>query len=236
MVKKAKYSSELTEEDHRVINHIILVCATSFSMLLMKYQSPEQLANYWRKKIFNTKLGLAGFCLLLDARSKSSSKRLVSPTQLNNEIARKMHASDFNENEINSTVPLKSEKLPDSYLHPRDMRKVLMVCEEIGFYIHIEGKKDIKKEAKSRPGRSKSEIKKIKGRPSRYKIANDIDKFSKVLSKPQARELLNESLLKSNLFYSYLKFISKAFWYALRKDKTASGEGFQSSQHQHKQV
>jgi hypothetical protein len=41
--------------------------------------------------------------------------------------------------------------------------------------------------------------------------------------------LLNESLLKSNLFYSYLKFISKAFWYALRKDKTPAEKVFRAA-------
>jgi hypothetical protein len=130
---------------------------------------------------------------------------------------------DLNECKINSAASLKGEKLPDSYLPPRDMRKVLKRLEKQGIYIHIEGKKHIKEEAKSRPGKSKfsNEIRpRLKGRPSMYKISDYVDKFSKVISKPEACKLLNDSLLKSNLFYSVLKFVLKAFWYALRKDKT----------------
>jgi len=41
-----------------------------------------------------------------------------------------------------------------------------------------------------------------------------------VLSKPEARELLNDSLTKSILFCSYLRFTLEAFCYAIRNDKT----------------
>jgi hypothetical protein len=220
VVKKAKYSSQLTKEDHMVINHIILMCATSFVMMLTRFHNPKELGNYWYRK-YKSRFELAFCYLFFDINS--GFKQLVGSTQLNKKIASALAVCDLNERDNTSAVSLKGKKLqPGTYLHPRDMSKLLKYLEQVGVYIHIEGKKAIKKEAKSRPGKKPYNETKptIKGRPSMYKISNDCEKFSKVLSKPEARELLNDSLTKSNLFYSYLRFTLKAFCYAIRNDKT----------------
>jgi hypothetical protein len=74
VVKKAKYSSGLTEEDHKVINHIILMFAICFSMLLTKYHSPKELANYWNKKISIQSQHLPIFlCFLMQKANPLSS-------------------------------------------------------------------------------------------------------------------------------------------------------------------
>jgi hypothetical protein len=198
------------------------MCATFFVMMLTRFDNPKELGNFLYRK-YKSRFELAFCYLFFDVNS--GFEQLVGSSQLNKKIASALAVGDLNEHDNTSAVSLKGKKLqPGTYLHPRDMSKLLKRLEKACICINIKGKKDIKKEAKSRPGKSKSfssETKPtIRGRPSKYKITDDVERFSKVLSKPDARELLNDSLTKSNLFYSYLRFTLKAFCYAIRNDKT----------------
>lgn len=121
------------------------MCAILHVMMLTRFHNPKELGNFWYRK-YKSRFELA-FCYLFFDVNRGF-KQLVGSNQLNKKIASALAVGDLNEHYNTSAVSLKGKKLqPGTYLHPRDMSKLLKRLEKAGICINIKGKKAIKKKA-----------------------------------------------------------------------------------------
>ena len=103
--------------------------------------------------------------------------------------------------------------------------KVLKVLAQNNIYDHIYGKKEIKHLlGRGKPGKRKSYDttentgKRLGGKPSAYKISKKFEALLKLMEKPEACDAIRKVLVKSNLAYKIEKFVTLAFYFAIKKD------------------
>ena len=107
------------------------------------------------------------------------------------------------------------------------MSSFLKKLEEEGIFIHSEGKEEIRRQEYKtrRPGRkgSSDEVRDDDhgGRPSDYKVTEEVEKLKKVMEKPGAIDFLYEKIINSGLAHKIEKFKMSAFFYATKKDEPA---------------
>jgi hypothetical protein len=124
------------------------------------------------------------------------------------------------------TTRLDDNVQSDIYLDPRRITEMLQKLESVGVYLNITGKKQIKSQrGKTKRGKRQKHdttIPNPAGRPSVYKITDLFQKLKRVMSKPEAQDLLYKHLKQSKLLYKYEKFMIEAGYHAIRMDETVA--------------
>jgi hypothetical protein len=212
MVKKAKYSSHLTEQDNEVIEYVILICGAVFYNLINKYHSPKEYAEKVILKVARSKKDLATGFLIFSARKEQPPNQLFWPDRKNSRLAKVMQQDQHVEDD-------------DRYLHPRALSEILNVLAQDNIYDHIYGKKEIKHLlGRRKPGKRKNYDttentgKRLGGKPSAYKISKKFEALIRLMEKPEACEAIRKVLVESKLAYKIEKFVTLAFYFAVKKD------------------
>jgi hypothetical protein len=117
-----------------------------------------------------------------------------------------------------------SEQESSKFFHPRKMTKVLKEVEEMGVFDQLMGKKEMRQ--LERPvrhaGKKPSDGYKrdLGGKPSAYKVTQELEKLKNVMEKPGAIELVWKKIARSGLAYGLVKYQQLALWHAAKMDET----------------
>jgi hypothetical protein len=226
MAKKTKYPAQkLTDKDKKILDQVFIKYAVEFYALIKKYPNPKKYAENVIVKKLRSNENIATLYTIGYARNCPSDHKF-KPRQINKTLA----------NDIRRTIPqdyirLRSEENEDrskGFLHPRDLReRVLKPLENQGIFIHLEGKEEIRRQERERhrPGkkRSSDEVRDDDhgGRPSAYKVTEEVEKLKKAMKKPGSIDYLYEKIINSNLAHKIEKFNMSALFHATKIDETA---------------
>ena len=119
-----------------------------------------------------------------------------------------------------------------AYINSTDMTEILH-CFEVGKICqNIIGKKEVKrlvkKSQRGKPKNSDDTHVKSPGRPSVYKITQEVEKLKALMSKPEACDRIRNAVVESRLVHKYLKFLLQALYYAARQDKSVADKLFRA--------
>jgi hypothetical protein len=226
MAKKTKYPAQkLTKKDKIILDQIVIKYAVTFYALIQKYPNAKRYAENVIVKKLRSNENIATLYTIGYIRNYPPDY-VFRPGQINKTLA----------NDIRRTIPqdymtLDSEENEDNskrLLHPRDLReRVLKPLENHGIFIHLEGKAEIRSQERKRhrPGK-KSSSDEVRdddhgGRPSAYKVTEEVEKLKKVMEKPRAIDFLYEKIIRSGLAHKLEKFKMLAFFHATKIDETA---------------
>jgi hypothetical protein len=141
---------------------------------------------------------------------------LFKPGELKQELA-----NDIQQNytditrEIEGYISRNKKLLSSRFLRERVLQKL----EEDDILLRLEGKKEIRSYQRHlrRPGK-KSSSRPIYnargGKPSAYKVSDEVQKLKKVMAKPEALDFLYNKVIRSRLAYKLARFTFLVFLYA----------------------
>jgi hypothetical protein len=227
MVKKPKYPAQkLTDEDKDILEQVVIKYAVTFYALIEKYPDPKKYAEKVIVKKLRSDENIATLYTIGYVRNYPSDY-VFRPGQINERLA----------NDIRRTIPkdymtFKSKDNEDHFkrfLHPPELReRVLKKLENMDIFIHLEGKKEIKRQEHRktrRPGK-KGSLYEVGdndrgGKQSAYKVTEEVKKLKKAMEKPGAIDFLYEKVIKSSLAHKLAKFKMSACLHAAKIDETA---------------
>jgi hypothetical protein len=221
MVKKAKnQGKELTGEDKEILEHVFLRYVTKFYALTQKYPDAKQYAKKKILKVIQSDKDIAALHLITYMKNEPSThlfKPLATNRRFENSV-REAIQQDY-KNMIGGSEDIGSHQ---KFLHPRDLRtNVFKKLETYGILLHIEGKKEIRRNQYGvhRPGKSPSSIEvKDEGRPSAYKVSKEVAKLKKAMEKQGALDFLYDKIMRSGLAHKLAEFNILGFLYAAKMD------------------
>lgn len=226
MAKKTKYSAEkLTCEDKDILEQVVIKYVVKFYALTEKYPNPKKYAENVILKGMQSDENIASLYTIAYARNYPSDS-IFRPRQINKKLA----------NDIRKTIPQdylkpESEKTDDHFrrfLHSRDLReRVLQKLENMGIFIHLEGKEEIKRQEHKtyRPGKKSSYDEVCDndrgGKRSAYKVTEKVEKLKNAMEKPEAIDFLYGKIIRSGLAHKLAKFNILSYLHAAKIDETA---------------
>jgi hypothetical protein len=172
-----------------------------------------------QKRMIHSRNDVAVIHTLAIAKNSTPS-HLHKPQEINKKLAGAMRndfVSDFKE--------MVSEQESSKFFHPRKMTKVLKEVEGMGVFDQLMGKKEMRE--LERPirhaGKKPSDGYKrdLGGKPSAYKVTQELEKLKNVMEKPGATELLYQKMAASDIAYSLIKYHQLASLHAAKMDETA---------------
>jgi hypothetical protein len=214
---------ELTDEDKKQLDGVIIKYAVEFRSLQNRYPNPKSyVENVVLKRLHsNDNVGV----LLSMAYSKIDPRdALYRPTQLNQRLANDTRYTDRLHPNI-STVSEDCGISADSFLGPRDLReRVLKKAEDLNIFVHIEGKKNIdacernirKKRTKAPPNEN---IEDRGGYPSAYASSDEIIRIRNIAEKAGGADYIREKMNGYGLGLELTKYLMEVFFYAAKMDK-----------------
>jgi hypothetical protein len=224
MVKKPKYlPQKLTDEDKEILEQIVIKYAVKFYALIQKHPNPKKYAEEVILKKMHSNANIATIYTIAYAKNYPSNY-LFRPGHINERLAndiRKTIGQDY--------ITLELEEREDQvkgFLHPRDLReRVLEKLENYGIFIHLEGKKEIrhqerKKTRLGKKGFSDEVRNDYGGKPSAYKLTEEVEKLNEVMKKPGAIDFLYEKVIKSGLAHKLAKYNMLAWLHAAKINET----------------
>jgi hypothetical protein len=219
VAKKAKYPSQkLTEEDKQIIGQISLKYAAACFALIGKYPNPKDYAEKVLLRMIRSRKDVAVIHTLAIAKN-STANHLHKPREINKKLAGVMQ-TDFVSDFKNGM----SEQEFSRFFHPREMRKVLKEVEGMGVFDRLTGKKEMRdlERATRHAGKKPSDGYKrdLGGKPSTYKVTQELEKLKNVMEKPGAIELVWENIARSGIAYELVKYQQLALWHAAKMDET----------------
>ena len=228
MAKRAKNSAQLTEEEKHMIDQIIAITGAVFASIITK--SPKDFAE---NLISNTKSKkrIAASYLLLNSRNIEVSE-VVTPTILNRELAKTMLDDANIKDPTDITTDGIGTAKNSAYINSTDMTEILHGFAVCNILQNIIGKKEVKylgrKSQRGRPKNSDGTHVKSPGRPSVYKITQEVEKLKVLMSKPGACDRIRNAVVEPRLVHKYLKFLLQALYYAARQDKSVADKLFRA--------
>jgi len=227
MAKNPKYPArKLTDEDKEILNQVVFKYAVELYALTEKYPDAKKYAEKVILKDMHSNTNIAAIYTIIYARNYPSDY-IFRPGQINERLA----------NDIRRTIPkdfMKFKSKDDEghfkrFLHPPDLReRVLKKLENMGIFIHLEGKEEIKRQEHRkthRPGKkgSSHEVRGDDhgGKQSAYKVTEEVKKLKKAMEKPGAIDFLYEKLIKTGLAHKLAKFKMSACLHAAKMDEKA---------------
>jgi hypothetical protein len=225
MAKNPKYPAQkLTNEDKEILNQAVFKYAVEFYALTEKYPDAKKYAEKAILKKMHSNTNIAAIYTIIYARNYPSDY-VFRPGQINERLA----------NDIRRTIPkdfmkFKSKDNEDHlkrFLHPPDLReRVLKKLENMGIFIHLEGKEEIRRQEHRktrRPGKkgSSDEVRGDDhgGKQSAYKVTEEVKKLKNAMEKPGAIDFLYEKLIKTGLAHKLAKFKMLACLHAAKIDE-----------------
>ncbi len=215
MPRKAKNPPQkLTAEDEEILEKVVIKYAVKFYALMEKYPNPKQYAKEVIIKELKSNGNIATLYTIGYAKNLPSG-RIFRPGQLNNALT-----SNIRQTIRNDFITLSSED--KEFLSPRDLReKVLEKLENYGIFIHLRRKKEIRHYENHFPGRkiSSRDQNDRGGRPSAYKLTDEIERLKKTLEKPESINFLYNKIIRSGLAQKLTKYNLLAFFHAAKIDE-----------------
>jgi hypothetical protein len=211
VAKKAKYPAQkLTEEDKALIGQISLKFAVRLCALISKHPNPKDYAEKVILKDVHSKNYVAGVHMLAIAKN-ATSNHLFRPSEINKTLANIIRTYDRQQDFRSSVL-----------LHPRNLRRVLKDHEELGTFIRLTKKDEIKEfEREARRPRKKNSPEVNEGKPSAYLLTEELKKLKNVMEKPGAIELFFMHINVDDLAYKLMKYIMLAVLHAAMVDEKA---------------
>jgi hypothetical protein len=223
MVENPKYpESQLTDEDKKQLDEVIVKIAGSYCSLRTKYPNSKTYAENVILKWLDSKADVGILHTMAYARIDPSGT-LVEPGQLNRRLA-----NDTRYTLCNNDVLTRNEDSPaptGNFLHPRDLReRVLTKDVDLNMLVHVEGKKSISAyESKIKKQRTKAptneNIKDRGGYPSAYVISDEVMRIRSISEKTGAANYIRERMNGYGLGYDLTKYLMEALFHAAKMDK-----------------
>jgi hypothetical protein len=175
MAKKSKNPAQFSEDEMKLINGITLSLAIKLHDCIQNYNDPEKYSKDL-SKILESDNGMAFGTLFFSIINMNSDQPLV-PAEINKKLA--------------ETLAEESQ----GYLNSPNLSKALKSFKNAGLFCNERGKQNIKQQLpKSVPRKRKKGEPRREGYPSDYYISNKVKDYKKILSKPEAIELINQML------------------------------------------
>jgi hypothetical protein len=220
VTEKAKYHAQkLTEEDIDILDQVFLKYAVKYYALTQQYPNPKKYA----EKISKTVKSEKDFAPLYTIAYLKNAPydHLFKPSELNQRLA-----NDMQQSYINITTEMEDYLSQNKrLLRPRFLREnVLQKLEEDGILLRLEGKKELRSYQRllQRPGKKPSNRPTYNargGKPSAYKVSEEVEKLKKVMARPEALDYLCDKVIKSGLAYKLAKFNFLAFLHTAKMNK-----------------
>jgi len=217
MVENPKYLvSELTGEDIKILDRIIIKYAVKSYAIMKKYTNAMQ---YAKKILKDLSSGSDVAALFSLAYAKNDSvDRMYKPVELNQRLA-----NDLRNIIEQVNYEAEGDCKANILLHRRDLReRVLKRLETLSVFMHLEGKQEINRQVatpgKKRAGNQNGDR---GGYPSAYMMTKDFVKIRNTIEKTAAVEYIHAKLISSNLALVLTKHILLPFLYAAKMDKKA---------------
>jgi hypothetical protein len=180
---------KFTDHEMEIIDQIIITIAILLDNCIQNYKKPEQIMNEY-SEINSSKKGtekdlLRVFTTLI-LRNINNEKGM-SPKQIKEQITK-------------ISKELYKKSLEDFLANSSNLSKVLKEKEDAGILFSIAGKKKIKEQSpKSTPRKLKSGMyqeERPEGPPVIKKLTATAEDYKKILSNPEALDLINNNLIK----------------------------------------
>lgn len=224
MAKNPKYpESQLTDEDKKQLDAVIIKIAVSYNSLRTKYPNPEAYAEKVILKWLDSKADVGILHTMAYARIDSPGTP-VEPGQLNRRLANDTRYTFQCDNDV-LTGNEDSTTSNGNFLHQRDLReRVLTKDVDLNVLVHVEGKKSISAyESKIKKQRTKAptneNIKDRGGYPSAYVISDEVMRIRTISEKTGAANYIRERMNGYGLGYDLTKYLMEAALHAAKMDK-----------------
>jgi hypothetical protein len=224
MVENPKYpESQLTDEDKKQLDEVIVKIAGSYCSLRTKYPNSKAYAEDVFLKWLDSKTDVGILHTIAYARIDQPGT-LVKPGQLNRRLANDTPYTLQYDNDV-LTGNEDSTSSTGNFLHPRDLReRVLTKDVDLNVLVHVEGKKDISAyESKIKKQRTKDppneNIKDRGGYPSAYVISDEVTRIRSISEKIGAANYIRERMNEYGLGYDLTKYLMEALFHAAKMDK-----------------
>jgi hypothetical protein len=224
MAKNPKYpESQLTDEDKKQLDGVIVKIAVSYNSLRTRYPNPKAYAENVILKRLDSKADVGILHTMAYARTDPPGT-LVEPGQLNRRLANDTRYTLQCDNGV-STGNEDSTSSTGNFLHPRDLReRVLTKDVDLNMLVHLEGKKSISAyENKIKKQRTKApkyeNIKDRGGYPSAYVVSDEVMRIRSISEKAGAANYIRERMNGYGLGYDLTKYLMEALFHAAKIDK-----------------
>ncbi len=220
MTEKAKYHAQkLTQEDIDILDQVFLKYAVKYYALTQQYPNPKKYA----EKISKTVQSEKDFAQLyaISYLKNAPVGYLLQPSELNQRLA-----NDIQQRYIDITTEMEDYVSRNRRLvSPRFLREnVLQKLEDDGMVVHLEGKKEIRsyqhhlhRRGRKRSGHVINDHR--GGKPSAYKLSDELQKLKKAMTRPAALDYLCDKVIRSGLAIKLAKFNFLAFLHAAKMNK-----------------
>lgn len=203
--------SDFQEEDLIAINQIIIRCAVKIQRFIDKYSDPNKYASKMAKQLKSNKNVSSLF--LFSQLTTLKNDALYSPSELKAEVIQDMKPG-IEETKIADDMTKKI--VSNEYMSNSTLSKVLKEFTHYGLLIHLDNKNQLKNFRTTHTKNHKN-IYKTGGRISFYTISPDFETTRRLLSNPNAVEIISASLKESGLLGRYLKIMIKSYIYFLTR-------------------
>lgn len=213
--KKTKNHAHLTEDEKQIINEIITICVAKIYHFVKTYDDPKKYADRFLT-FSKSRLNFFLTYFVLGAMNISPEQSFF-PNSANKKLGREIL---YNLKDVtNATQDLAKES--STYLRSWEMTEALQRLEDEGILLNIRGKNKIKKQVSSALPRMRKgdgyENSKREGYYSVYKITHDLAALNKVVSSPQARQVIHNKLRDYGILEKFYHFMGLAIIHALMK-------------------
>jgi len=157
----------------------------------------------------------------------------VSPMDLNIDLAKTMLDSTNAQDPTDITTDPVGAIKNDVYIDSADLTQILRSFVGLNIYQNIIGKNEVRgirrRVQRGRPLKNSDEPNtKPSGRPSVYKITQEVERLQVLMLKPAARNRIRKAVIESGLVYKYLKHLLQMLYYAARQDKSVADKLFRA--------
>jgi hypothetical protein len=200
MAENPKYpESQLTDEDKKQLDEIIVKIAGSYCSLRTKYPNSKDYAENVILKWLDSKADIGILHTMAYARIDPPGT-LVKPGQLNQRLANDTRYTLQRDDDV-STGNEDSTSSTGNFLHPRDLsERVLTKGVDLNMLVHLEGKNSIRAYgSKIKKQRTKyptnENIKDRGGYPSAYVISDEVMRIRSISEKMGAANYIRERMI-----------------------------------------
>jgi hypothetical protein len=199
---------ELNGDDVVTISYIVTKINSKLCQIRKDYPSSKKYAEYVLR-LFEHKKNVTG-AFIISNFNDMKPNRLYKPSEIKDEINREMQYSTPDDiSDLSGALMPRSEVGENEYVTSKDISRALKMLEKDFGLVPKTTKKDIK----SIKIDQKIEI---SGRPSFYMLPPNLESIKRIVTQPNAIELVFKSLIKLGVL-SDLQFVCEAAFYAFRE-------------------
>ena len=215
MPKKTENHSHLTDDEKQIINEIITICVAKIYHFVEIFNDPKKYANRFLK-FSKSKINFFLTYFVLGVMNMTIAQSFF-PNVENKKLVKEI---PYSIKDI-ADAALDLAKESSTYLRSWEMTEALQRLVDEGMLLNIRGKDKIKKQVPSAlPRMRKGEGykgSKREGYYSVYKITHDLATLNKVISNPQAIQVIHNQLKDYGVLEKFYYFMGLATLHALMK-------------------